>query len=306
MAIPYAKPPLTFDDQLVKLTDRGIEILDPNLARQQLSLISYYRLSGYWYPYRLRDAADRVTDQVRPGTRWDEIVVLYEFDRRLRLLTLDAMERIEIAVRTQLTYHFAHRHGAFGHTDAANFHRGFAERKHAVWLDKAQDEATKSRDAFILHFRNKYEGFPDVPIWMLTELMSLGTLSWLYSGMRNDDKKPVAAHFNLHYKRLRDWLHTLTVVRNVCAHHSRLWNRQLSVRPDEQLEREWQPPVTPRNDRIFYVLLMLRYLMKCDGNGDDWAANMDALLEPICENPEWREAMGVPENWQEHPLWRRE
>ena len=303
MTIPYEKPALTFDQQLQKLADRGIEIPDRSLARQQLSLISYYRLSAYWYPFRVRDEQGRVTNRVRNGVRWDDIIELYEFDRRLRLLVMDAIERVEVAVRTQLTYHFAHTYGPFGHVLPDSFRDWFGARAHSRWIDKLREEAANATEAFITHYQEKYDGFPDLPVWMLTELMSLGSLSFWYTGLENRDKRAVSAHFNLHYKRLEKWLHSLTVIRNICAHHSRLWNRQLAVKPDQQPEPEWQPPLTPRNDRIFYVLLMLRQIMRCDGNGDDWAASMDALLEPICANDEWREAMGVPENWKRHPLW---
>lgn len=304
MTTPYLKTSLTFDQQLDKLAGRGIEIPDRGLARTQLALINYYRLSAYWYPFRIRDEDDQVTEQVRAGTRWEKIIELYEFDRRLRLIIMDAIERVEVAVRTQLTYHFAHTYGPFGHIIPKNFRDWFGARAHPNWIAKLREEAQNATEAFITHYRQKYDGFPDLPIWMLTELMSLGSLSFWYTGLENRDKRAVSAHFGLPYKRLEKWLHTLTVVRNVCAHHSRLWNRQLPVKPDNQPEPEWLPPITPRNDRIFYVLLMLRYLLRCDGNGNDWAQGMNVLLAPICENAEYREAMGVPENWQEHPLWR--
>ncbi len=145
---------------------------------------------------------------------------------------------------------------------------------------------------------------------MLTEVMSFGALSFFYKGLINDhkigveDKKAVATYFNLHHKRLGDWLHTLTYVRNVCAHHSRLWNRELAIRPDKVKEVEWRPPMTPRNDRIFYILLMLRYLLRQSGNGDAWATEITILLEPVAKTDAYRRSMGMPENWKEHPLWK--
>lgn len=303
----YQKPALTFEQQLALLAARGISVSDNPDPIQTLSSISYYRLSAYWYPFRLRDQQGNLGDKVQPNTSLRTILELYEFDRRLRSLILDAIERIEVAVRTQLTYHLAHTYGAFAHTNAAHFHPKF---DHTQWIRKLEDETCRSSDEFIRHYKATYVGFPQVPIWMVTEVMSFGALSLLYSGLRNDqklgveDKKAVSAHFGLHHKRLGDWLHTLTYIRNVCAHHSRLWNRELAIRPDQSKDKQWLAPITPRNDRIFYVLLMLRHLLRATSNGAQWAQEMTTLLEPIANEPRWGAAMGIPKNWKEHPLWK--
>ena len=134
---------------------------------------------------------------------------------------------------------------------------------------------------FMKHFKNTYQDFPTVPIWMITEVMSFGTLSMAYHGLINnsragvEDKKIIADHFGLHYRKLGDWLHILTVIRNIYAHHGRLWNRQLSIRTSRAREPNWLPPITPRDDRLFYVLLMLRHLLRASGNGDGWDAAGD-------------------------------
>lgn len=303
----YTKPPLTFEQQLAHLQGRGLIVEDEQSALQKLSAISYYRLSGYWHPFRVRDASGTPTNKFFSGTTFEQVIALYEFDRQLRTLVMDAIERVEVAVRTQLTYHIGHTYGAFGHAKASNFHLKF---HHSTWLDKLESETQRSSDEFVRHFRQQYSGFPTIPIWMLTEVMSFGSLSRCYSGLRNDrkagyeDKKAVADYFNLHHKRLEDWLHTLTYVRNVCAHHSRLWNRELAIRPDKAKESEWLPPITPRNDRIFYILLMLRHLQKQAGNGDVWKSEVNTLLTPFESQDFYRRAMGMPENWKDHPLWK--
>ncbi len=301
MAIPYAKPALTFDEQIDQLIARGIQIGDKKLAAEQLSCISYYRLSAYWYPFRLRDGKGQVLNQMIPNTEFAEIIALYEFDHQLRILILDAIERVEVAIRTQVTYHLSHTYGAFGHTHAHNFHPQFA---HSAWLTNIEDETKRSNDEFIRHYKSKYEGFPTIPLWMLTEVMSLGSLSRLYSGLKNEDKKVVSQHFGVHHKRLTDWLHTLTYIRNICAHHSRLWNRELAIRPDQVKEKEWKAPTTPRNDRIFYILLMLRHLLNATNNSHDWTVQIDQLIEPFSKEVKWRAAMGIPENWKKHPIWK--
>lgn len=307
MLVTYVKPPLTFAQQITRLEKKGMFFDDKDVAEAKLASISYYRLSGYWYPFRIRHDQNVVTSQFQDGTNFNEVVALYEFDRKLRSLVLDAIERVEIAVRTQFTYQMGHKYGAFGYTNSANFHNKF---NHQKWLGKIENEVERSTDDFIEHFSSKYIGFPTIPIWMLTEVISLGALSFGYRGLINnqaqgvEDKKLIANHFNLHHKKLGDWLHTLTYVRNVCAHHSRLWNRSLAIKPDRTRDTDWLPPITPRNDRIFYVLLMLRHLLRATGNGDDWAVEVNTLLEPLAAQRKWRSAMGLPENWREHPLWK--
>ena len=307
MPSPYGKPALTFEAQLEHLKSRGLHVADEASALQQLASISYYRLSGYWYPFRERTAEGVVTNQFRAGTHFNQIMDLYEFDRQLRSLVMDAIERVEVAARTRLTYEIGHRYGPFGHTAPTNFHPKF---DHPKWLAKLEDETSRSSDEFIRHYKARYDGFPRIPVWMLTEVMSFGALSFFYKGLKNDqkagveDKKAVSDYFGLHHKRLGDWLHTLTYVRNVCAHHSRLWNRELAIRPDKVKDKNWLPPVTPRNDRLFYVLLILRYLLKASGNGEDWATEVSKLLKPFAQIPSYRLAMGIPEDWSNHPLWK--
>lgn len=297
----YKKPALTFAQQVEKMTSRGSIISSREEAISRLSCISYYRLSGYSFPFRKRNDKGEITSEFVEATTWEMIMSLYELDQKLRILVLQAIEKIEVAIRTQVTYHLSHKYGPFGHNDSGNFHPQFG---HADWLEDIKKESQRSNDEFIRHYQREYAGFPKLPIWMLTEVMSLGKLSRLYRGLLNDDKKVIAKHFKLPYKRLSEWLHILTYVRNVCAHHSRLWNRELSIRPERINETDWLPPVTPRNDRVFFVLLMLRYLLISTGDAVKWTKSMTQLLAPFAEDRKWRAAMGIPANWQIHPLWQ--
>ncbi len=300
MLIDYQKPALTFEDQLELLIERGLIVSDADLALQKLKTISYYRLSAYYYPFRQNNSGEK-SDQFIPEATFENVLALYEFDRNLRLIIMDAIERIEIHVRTLLTYHLGHTFGAFGHIDKNNFHPKF---DHVNWIKKLDDEVLRSRDEFIRHYKTKYTGFPTVPIWMLTEIMSLGSLSILYNGLKNTQKHEIANELNLHYKRLADWLHKLTYIRNLCAHHNRVWNRELAVRPENVKDPLWNPPRTPRNDRIFYILLILRHMLDAIDHNHDWVERCNALLLPISKNDSHRLSMGMPADWQTHPLWR--
>lgn len=299
MTIPYNKPAVAIEDQLDILLERGLIVTDRALALSKLQSISYYRLSGYLYPFRIK-CNGQVLDNFVPGTTLDQVLELYEFDRHLRLLILDAIERVEVAIRTQLTYNFSCSYGPFGHVSPANFHQQF---NHAGWTAEIHKETYRSADDFIKRYAQKYDGFPTIPLWMLTEVMSLGGLSHLYKGLKHDDKRLVSGYFNVPHKRLEDWMHKLTYIRNVCAHHSRLWNRELAVRPDIIKDAIWQQPITPRNDRIFYILLILRSLLFATGNGKGWVKQVNQLLAPFARNNLYRISMGIPLNWEDHPIW---
>jgi abortive infection bacteriophage resistance protein len=310
--IVYIKQPLTYAQQIKKLQNKGMIITDIALAEQVLSRISYYRLSGYWHFFKQKNNHNPLLlNTFYTHTKFESVLILYEFDQQLRSHLLFAIEQIEVAVRTQFIHHLGHTYGAFGYAQANNFHPEFAKNKHADWLKKLKDEVGRSQDVFLKHYQNRYEGYPIVPIWMLTEIMSLGTLSYGYHGLYNNqkmgvqDKQAISKFFGLHYKCLGNWLHVLTYIRNLCAHHSKVWNRAFSIKPDILKDPYWSNPITPRNDTVFYILLMVRYLLNKIGDSDKWTQSMINLLKPICENTQFRDAMGIPENWLEHPLWTR-
>lgn len=211
MLVPHAKPPLTFDQQLDLLASRGLVIADRPAAAVTLSRISYYRLSACCLPFKVEH------EHFRPGSTWEQVIDLSEFDRRLRILVTDALERVEVALRTAITYNLAHAYGAFAHCSPAHFRPEFG---HAGWNVRLDEEAAKSRETFIEHFRAKYDGFPRLPIWMASEVMSFGLLSRLFEGMVDHDQQKIGTLCSLPHLVLRSWLRTLTFVRNVCAHHA--------------------------------------------------------------------------------------
>ena len=291
----YTKPPFTFEQQLARLSKRGLAINDRAYALSKLKTVNYFRLLAYCYPFRIRDKHSNVTSNFVPGANFSEVIQLYEFDRYLRLAVMDAIERVEVYIRTLMTDHLGHTYGTFGHTESSNFHPKF---DHARWLEKIEEEADRSTDVFIAHYRRTYSDFPVLPIWMAAEVMSFRSLSIGYKGLKNDDKRAISGQLGLHHNKLRDWLHQLTYIRNLCAHHGRLWNRKLSIRSATPRGQAGNQPTPPRNDRIFYVLLMLRCLLKNTGNRDQWCKQCADLIEPIAREKRWRLAMWLPKDWK--------
>lgn len=292
MSRDYLKPALTFEQQLELLERRGMTVTDRSRALRALQHVSYYRLSAYWYPYRSGK------DGFEPSATFEGALRLYEFDRRLRLLALDAIERVEVNVRTRVTYALAHAYGAFAHEDAATFDSSFG---HTRWFADVRKEIARASESFLDHYKTSYAGWPRIPIWMASEVMSLRTLSLMFSGMRTKEQEHVVFGWGIHRSVATSWLHTLTYVRNVCAHHGRLWNRELSIRP--QVPKHDPAWMTVSNRRIYGVLCVLRQLTSSDLGGELWATSARKLLIEFEGEPRWQNAMGVPRDWATRPFW---
>jgi abortive infection bacteriophage resistance protein len=189
-------------------------------------MVNYYRLSGYLYPFRRTES-----DAFMEGETLSVVWRRYCFDRRLRVLVLDAIGRVEVAVRTQLVFHFAHQYGPFGHCSEENLPKLKVEQ-YIGFRENLLTETSRSKEAFKTHFKEKYgDEHRNLPIWMVCELMSVGSLLTFFKGTEDEIQRKVAQHFGLADKLLVSWLQSLYAVRNICAHHARLWNRQLGNAP---------------------------------------------------------------------------
>lgn len=288
----YTKPALTFDEQMDLLRQRGLAIPDADRSKRWLQKVSYYRLSAYCLPFKDGEA-------FRAGTDFNDVAGLYIFDRKLRLLVLDAIERIEVAIRTAITYEIAHAYGAFGHTDPANFAPGF---EHGRFMDELGVEERRAKETFANHFRKKYTSEPHLPVWMATELLSFGTISKLYAALAPALKQKIAAEYGVDEQFLRSWLHALTYLRNVCAHHKRLWNRQFAIRPRFPSRSLAWPHQVPDNGRLYGMLVVLRHMLLVASPGCQWRERLWALLDTHPAVP--LDAMKIPVDWRGRHLWR--
>jgi abortive infection bacteriophage resistance protein len=219
----YTKLPLTLSQQIERLHTRGLKFADIDSARVFLNNVNYYRLSAFFIPFQSQK------DSFIPGTTFDEIINLYQFDQKLRTILFKALEIVEISFRTRITLHLALKYGAFAQASPACFAQSF---RHARWYDAVKNEISRSKETFIDHYRNKYLHSPDFPIWILIEGCSFGSLSLMYAGMKNEDKDAIAEEFTIHRSVLKTWLHTMVYIRNTCAHHARLWNREIAIKPE--------------------------------------------------------------------------
>lgn len=294
----YSKPALRFEQQVQLLAARGLQIDDQQRAEHYLAHINYYRLAGYCLPFE----ADHATHQFRPGVRFDDVIGLYVFDRELRLLVLDAIERIEVSVRTQWAYHFAHAVSPHGYLDAQHAH---STRQHARQLAILATSVESLNEAFVAHHRNKYDD-PDMPpVWVACEMLSLGQLSQWFTLLKPMAlRKQMSRCYQLDQQVLQSALHHLTYVRNICAHHARLWNREFVV--TTSLPRKGVPMLTSaipdRNSRHLYnTLCLIVHLMDCINPGHSWRERLVTLLEQ--HKPDLH-AMGFPTDWAARDLWK--
>jgi abortive infection bacteriophage resistance protein len=297
--VNYTKPALTFPDQADLLLRRGLVAPSKQAIIEKLQAVSYYRLSAYWYPFRRPD------DTLRPGTTLETVWRCYTFDRQLRLLVLDAIERIEISVRTKLVYQHTLKHGPFGYLDRARLPGLKNVSEHRDLLNRIHEEATRSREDFVRHFFSRYTSETDLPLWMACELMTFGAMFTLFRGVETPIKQAVASDYGVADRVLESWLATFNQVRNLCAHHARLWNRAFGVRP--QIPRsnkhpDWHRPIPITSDRMFGVMTVLHYLLQKVAPQSRWRQRWQNLLARYPKTP--IAAMGFPPNWTDSPLWQ--
>lgn len=311
----YNKQPLTFENQLERLKDRGLLVSDEHYTLEKLSQISYFRLSAYFLPFQ------KEKDKFNENVDFKQIVNLYSFDRELRLLVFDCIERIEVAIRTQFIYQMAIQYNDSHWQDNQNLFIAPFYNKVGTKIDPFSDfqaviskaKTTKRPEVFIKHYTESYDIPQNPPSWMCFELLTIGELSNLYRGLKNrEDKKRIAKFFDLHPTVFTSWLHALTYVRNICAHHSRLWNKDLAVEP-ERLKKPvgaWVGNEFNNNNRIFYFLCVLKYLLIRVNPNNSFTEKLQILFKKYPNVP--IQYLGIPSDgkgnlldWQKQPLWQK-
>jgi len=215
----YEKKAYTNKEHIELLRRRGLIIKDEALAEKYLSHISYYRLAGYWWS--MQD--DKEAHTFKPDSTFSNVVALYNFDAKLRMLLFEVIEKIEISLRTKLIYHLSHEFDPWWFQDTVIFENTQALIK---TLATIREEVERSKDTFIKEHNRKYgqdKRFP--PAWKTLELTSFGSLSKLYGNLKNTitSKDTIAKELGaVNHTYLPSWLQSLAQIRNFCAHHSRL------------------------------------------------------------------------------------
>ncbi len=289
----YTKLPKTFEEQADILIERGL-IADKKLLVERLNSVNYYRLSGYFYPFKDSD------ENFKKGTTFDEIWRRYTFDRQLRLLLMDAIERIEIKARTIAAYTIAHQTNPFDYSKHEIFPRLTPDR-HSEWFDSIKKEAERNNEVFTKHFFSKYGDEHNIlPIWMAAEIMSFGNIVRIFKGYDAKLSKSWSSELNIPDKVLESWLLSLNYIRNLCAHHSRLWDRNLSMKPllpNPKKHKELNFIDQKAQAKIFVIIAICNFILKNIAPQSKWIIRLCELFKKYEEIP--FSDMGFPENWKD-------
>ncbi len=281
------------------LQERGMDCSKTVDAEHQLKSIGYYRLSGYLYPFLKIPKTEHI---FKKGSSIEQAFNLYEFDRKLRLLVFDQIERIEIAIRSAIVNIMcAETNDVFWITTPSYFANDIKFTKTLALIEK---ELHNSREDFITHFKQTYnDGFP--PSWMVSEIIPLGVLTRVYDNIAsNKTRKKIATTFGLNIPVFVSWMTIVTLTRNTCCHHARLWNRYLSLRALtlSHPTTRWVS-CNVQQGKVFFTLCILKHFIDIIRPRNKFKQDLTALLE-MYPNVDIR-AMGFPANWQEEPLWQR-
>lgn len=301
--LDYDKDILTFREQLALLEERGLFIDDWQQAEQFLTRVSYYRLSGYWWSLQ----EDTLTHEFEEGVSFEEIIKRYTFDRKLRLIVFDAIERIEIALRTSLIYFLSHE------TQDWNWFENLALFKnedhfHDI-IDSIERELTQTKLIFIREHNRKYGNVKRPPSLKTLEVTSLGTLSKLYYNLKSTHPSKAKISNSLGLSSVSDaesWLRSISSIRNKVAHHSRLWNEKLPFQMSwlKNPQANWiSKPDNRGIQRMYYFLSGMIYLLEFVSPGHNVRAKLKDLLNSKPRTISLR-SMGFPQDWEKQELWK--
>lgn len=313
MSDTFEKPHLSIEDQIDRLIGRGMEIKDRSFAADHLGSIGYYRLSSYWYHMEQRSVVgDCRSHQFLAGTTFEQVVAVYICDQKLRLLVLEAIERLEIAIRATWAHYLSAEAGSHAQLVPDCF-KDKNEHLRSLAALVAEVARSKSNSCEVKHYLESY-GKPVIPpIWTVVGCMSFGELlRWV----RNTDSVQVKRRLckdilGVSNMDLFDGItRQLSTVRNICAHHGRLWDQRFITKLP-MLKRMLKAKMvasstiaTEADNKMYNTLLVLAYLMLWQSPSSSWPRRVADLIDRTLSMDQ-QKIMGFPENWKTQPLWQR-
>ena len=291
----YNQPQISVKDQIELLKSDGLIFQDEERARHLLENVSMFRMKNYLNPFRQRG-----NRRFRKNTTFDDVYKIYMFDSELRNLVYSELGKIEISIRTQLSLIMGDVAGIYWFEDSSNFRN---TNRHILLLNKLADELRRSDDEAIVAFKRRYSN-PFPPRWITFEVSSFGTLSMMYRWINaGKARRKVARFYGLSDTVMESWLHSIVYVRNICAHHSRLWNRKLSI--NAKIPRRTLKPfinIPKETKKVYYVLSIILYFLETVNSENTFVARFKVLLTkyPSVDVS----AMGFPSNWNDNELWK--
>lgn len=298
----YTKPSLSISQQITQLQQRGLIINDIPLAEHYLLNVGYYRLSGYWWSMQ----EDKTNHIFKPLSTFENVIAICRFDRELRLVLFDIIERIEIALRTKMVYYLSHELNPWWFEESNNFKDPQAHSDTLISIDR---ELSQTKEEFIKQHYFKYnKDTRRPPSWKTLNIVSFGTLSKLYGNLRDhiSSKNTIAKEFGTVNKSyLPSWLQSISQIRNICAHHGRIWNKNLPGRPKllPNPPFEWIkniPPVSEHQNLYIHICCM-KYLFDRIDIENQLGTRIQALFSKYPNIDQ--HALGFPDFWEQEPFW---
>lgn len=299
MSIPYSKPPKRPKELVALLQERGLKIDGFPKAENYITNIGYFRLSAYFYPLLQIPKSDHI---YKPESSFTQVLNLYRFDRKLRLLIFNEIEKIEVAIRSiMVNIASLHFNDAFWITNQSNFHNLTFFKSS---LEDIDNELSKSKEDFILHFKNTYSDvYP--PSWALAEILPLGNICRIYRNIKDQNlKKQISQKFGLQPPVFDSWIMTIAGLRNICCHHGRLWNRLLILQPvlPVIIRYPWlRSQNSADKQKVYFRMCIIKYLLYSVSPNNTFKEKLKDLLEkyPMIDI----KAMGFTLDWEKEPIW---
>jgi len=297
-----SKPARTIAEQLQLLKDRGMLIRNEKATLHFLSNISYYRLKGYWWDMQ----SDRINHVFQDNTYFEDVIIRYNFDRQLRLILFDAIERTEIALRTKMIYFLSLANGPLWYLNPSLFVNLTKFQENS---DHLKREFRYSQEIFIKDHKRRFAS-TDAEAWKIMEIASIGTLSKFYKNLKHQlpEKSAIANEMGLNlHSELSSWLEAIVYVRNIIAHHSRLWSRNMVKQPVYTLNnptgRWFTNLLLPvQKKKPFLIISTMVYLCNKVSPDHHIKSRILALIHNNPDVPIYK--LGFLNNWENQPLWK--
>ena len=252
-------------------------------AERFLQYVNYYKLRAYFIHFERFCPVNG--HKFLGNTSFEEIVALYKFDRKLRLILGDMLERFEVAVRTAWAFEMSQVHNPFAHLHRDFFTTNLKGWDHSKSLAKLVGVYERSNEQFAEHYRVNHRHYKTPPIWVCVEMMSFGEVyHWLVNTKDTPIRQRIAAKFDLPEKFLIGYVRQASLVRNCCSHHSRLWNRTLAFRPPAlRGTTSFNQTLLNTNpselDKLYNFLVVLNSIAGKMSPGHNWTKKLRDLLD---------------------------
>ena len=296
----YPKAILSIPQLVQKMQNYGMIISSVPDAENIISRIGYFRLRGYCFHF-----FDHTTQQYLPGTNFSDVYELYKFDFELSHLLFDFITKIEVSLRARLVDSLLIHNDALILNDPSYF-----DDKERYWknMSAISSEIARSNDVFVKHNFDKHDGV--IPVWAVAEILSFGTLSKLIKTLKIGAGSSLSKLVN-HYRYMSpnqklvapskqmftSWIQSVSILRNICAHNGRVYNRTITTMPELVLQDVQNP--RPKSGGLYQVVMAMKYLRPSDEDWNEFKVAVNAIFSKYISVVDLAR-LNFPTDWANH------